>query len=199
MKITQQQRDEERAEDAAEPEHRARLVELAIAVGGPVGPLLLRLRPDVVLVHGENVLPDEKRRPCGAPFLVGGGGSLSVSAASRPRLYPVRGEGVYPRWMTPFVVRLAGGERQVQRLRVVEEEPSSGAAREREHEEVQLVDEPIGEHCAHEHRAAADVEVAVDRSLELLDLIRVVRPEDRRVPPCRPRSASRRRRTSACR
>ena len=62
----QQEDDEERGEDPAEPEHRARLVELAIAVGGPVRPLLLRLGATVFVVHGEKVLEKEKDALAGA-------------------------------------------------------------------------------------------------------------------------------------
>jgi hypothetical protein len=44
----------------AEPEHRARLVELAVAVGGPVGPLFPRLRPGVVVVHEQKLRPETR-------------------------------------------------------------------------------------------------------------------------------------------
>ena len=63
------------------------------------------------------------------------------------------------------VVRLAGGEREAQRPGFLPEEPSAGPAREREDEEVQFVDEAVGEHGPDERPAAADVEVAPTSAL----------------------------------
>ena len=67
---------------------------------------------------------DEKRRPCGAPFFVGGGGSPSVSATPHPGFTPFEGGRSRP-----------------------------GAAREREDEEVQLIDEIVREEGPYEHPA----------------------------------------------
>ena len=51
-------------------------------------------------------------------------------------------------------------------------------------DELHLVDEAVGEQRARERAAAAHVEVA-DLVLQLSDRVRIVRPEDRRVPPGR--------------
>jgi hypothetical protein len=52
---------------------------------------------------------------------------------------------------------------------------------QREYEQVQLVDQAVGEHRLNEAAAAADVDVAVDFVLEVTDLVRVVGAKDDRV------------------
>src|SRR5262249_4937259 len=97
----QQSGDEERAEDPAEPEHRAGLVELAVAVGGPVGPLFLRLGPEVVVVHAANVLQTRNGAHGGAVSRRGRWFAERIGSYS-PTLYPVWGEAAYPRWTAPL-------------------------------------------------------------------------------------------------
>ena len=64
------------------------------------------------------------------------------------------------------LVRLAGRQRQARRAGLLGEEPRTGPSRERVDEQVQLVDQAVGEHRSDQHAASADVEVAVDLVLQ---------------------------------
>src|SRR5205823_826888 len=75
-------------------------------------------------------------------------------------------------------VGVTGRERQLARRIALGEQPRAAAQREREHEQMQLVDETVREQRAHERAAAADVEIAVDLVLETADRRWVVRPEE---------------------
>src|SRR5437764_8649323 len=87
------------------------------------------------------------------------------------------------------VVPLTRGEGEPL-VRVVGEEPRSATTRQRVHEQVELVDQLVGEHGPHELGAAADVEVAVDVALESTNRVGVVRPDDLAVLPRRRREGS---------
>src|ERR1044072_6162167 len=65
------------------------------------------------------------------------------------------------------------------------EEALPGGEAERVDERVELVDQAVGEHRAHQAGAAADVEVAVELLLQTPDRLRVVRADDLRVAPRR--------------
>ena len=67
----------------------------------------------------------------------------------------------------------------------VGEQPRTGPAGERVDEQVQPVDQAVGEHRPHQRAAAADVEVAVDLVLQAADRVGVVGPDDLRVAPRR--------------
>ena len=89
-----------------------------------------------------------------------------------------------PRW-TILVVHLRARERELERRVALGEQPLAGAERERIDEQVELVDQAVGEHRSHQPGAAADVEVAVELLLQAPDRRRVVRSDDLRVAPRR--------------
>ena len=67
------------------------------------------------------------------------------------------------------------------RTRTVGEESLAASERQGEQEQVQLVDQVVGEHRPHQGAAAAHVDTAVDACLEAADRIGAVGPEDGRV------------------
>ena len=62
----------------------------------------------------------------------------------------------------PALVRLCPGECELRSGAAVDEQPLTGTERQGKDEQMQLVDEPVGEHGSNEGAAAADVDVAVD-------------------------------------
>src|SRR5689334_20482415 len=106
---------------------------------------------------------------------------------SSSELYPgglphLRGWGI-PNVDDAVVVALAGCQREAQWRRAVGEETRPRPAGERVDEQVQLVDQAVGEQAPNERRAAADVDVTVGLTLEALDRVRVVGAERGGVPP----------------
>src|SRR5215471_513876 len=81
------------------------------------------------------------------------------------------------------VVGLRPGECELGYRAAVGEQPSAGAVCQRKYEQVQLVDQPVGEHRLNEAAAAADVDPAVDLVLEVTDLVRAVGAKNYRVVP----------------
>src|SRR5205823_2348315 len=133
-----------------------------------------------VVRHGETVA-SKRNGALWAPSLVGGGGgsrSLSASTASGFSPLVCKVDSAVRVWLRCV-------EGQLQGFGILEEKPCAGAQREREDEEVQFVDEAVGKHGSHEHRAAADEDVALDVFLQPADRLGFVRPEDGRVPPGR--------------
>src|SRR3954453_8619157 len=79
------------------------------------------------------------------------------------------------------LVHLRAREPELERRVAFREESLAGAERERIDEQVELVDQAVGEHRAHQAGAAADVEVAVELLLQAPDCRGVVRADDLRV------------------
>src|SRR5438093_7801390 len=84
------------------------------------------------------------------------------------------------------LVRLCPGECELRGGAAVGEQRLTCTQRQGKDEQMQLVDEPVGEHRSYEGAAAADVEVAVEALLQLTDRICLIRAENRRVVPLGP-------------
>jgi hypothetical protein len=105
-----------------------------------------------------------------------------AASPSRPVLASLIARGEYVGEIhDSAVVGLRAGECELGYRAAVREQPPSGAVCQREYEQMQLVDQAVGEHRLNQAAAAADVDVAVDFVLEVTDLVRVVGAKDDRV------------------
>src|SRR6266496_6336859 len=82
-------------------------------------------------------------------------------------------------------VGLRSGERELGCRAGVSEQPLTAAMCQRIDEQVQIVDQAVGEQCPDQGPAAADVNVAVDLVLEVTDRARAIGAKDRGVAPVR--------------
>src|SRR5215468_12068219 len=82
-------------------------------------------------------------------------------------------------------VGLRSGERELGGRGGVSEQPLTLAMCQRVDEQVQVVDQAVGEQCPDQGPAAADVDGAVDLVLEVTDRARAVGAKDRGVAPVR--------------
>src|SRR5215467_11365718 len=80
-------------------------------------------------------------------------------------------------------VGLRSGERELGGRAGVSEQPLAAATCQRVDEQVQIVDEAVGEQRLDQSPAATDVDGAVDLVLEVTDRARAIRAKDRGVAP----------------
>src|SRR5438477_3188050 len=122
---------------AAFPRPRPRLLRLPLSGGRPTPnapsharqPARRRFRLGL-----RTSSPDEKRRPCGGAVSRRGRWFAVRIGNESPKLYPVRGEGVYPRWIAAFAYPSHTVSDLFSGSALSVKGPSSRAAREREDE-----------------------------------------------------------------